>query len=549
MLKMTQTRATSGCVIISSMSNPVEDLKIKHGTLEVWSHIEEASKIGFSAVDPERVPLFKWFGIYGQKPNEEGNFMMRIKIPGGRLTITQLEKVNEIAERYARGIADITTRQAIQLHWIRIENIPTILKELASVGMDTAGGCGDILRNVTGCPLAGLLPDEIFDATPELISIDKFFTRNKDFSNLPRKYKMSVTGCSTWCSQPDINCISLVGVKHPSKGELGFTLKVGGGLSTKPMISKNFPVFIKREQAQAVTIAATTVYRDHGFRDKRAKSRIKFLVDEWGVEKFLDELEKVLGYKLERVPMIRTMDTGVPEYFPSPEVSHHDHLGISRLRNGNYAVGVAFISGRSHSPDLGNIAKLVRRYTENGEVRTTNKQNLIIVNVPEENLENLCTEAKVLGLKIEHSAFYRLGVACTGTEFCNLAIVETKSKAKNLLNYLNDRFPDMQEQLMISVTGCPNNCAQYSIADIGLVGCKVKGDDSGEMQDAFRIFLGGRLCNNAQFGKPLEGRFLHKDIEITLSTLLEYYLNNKKETEVFRDFIDRVGIDTIQVAL
>ena len=528
------------------MPNPVEDLKIKHGTLEVWSHIEEASKIGFSAVDPERVPLFKWFGIYGQKPNADGYFMMRVKIPGGKLSIVQLEKLDELTDRYARGVADITTRQAIQWHWLRIEDIPTILTELASVGMDTAGGCGDILRNVTGCPLAGLLEDEIFDASSELISIDKFFTRNKDFSNLPRKYKMSVTGCATWCSQPDINCISLVGVKHPKTGKRGFTLKVGGGLSTKPMIAQNFPVFIKREQAQEVAIAATTVYRDHGFRDKRAQSRIKFLINDWGVDKFLDEVEKNLGYKLERVPVTRTMTTGALEYFPSPEVSHHDHLGITKLKNGNYAVGVAFISGRSYSPDLGNIASLLRKYTVNGEVRTTNKQNLIIVNVPEANLEKLCSEARTMGLKIEHSSFSRLGVACTGTEFCNLAIVETKTKAKKLFNYLDSKFPGMQEQLMISVTGCPNNCAQYSIADIGLVGCKVKDEATAEMKDAFRIFLGGRLCNNAQFAKALDGRFLHEEIEITIGSLLEYYLNNKSNSEAFRDFVDRIGMETIQ---
>jgi sulfite reductase beta subunit-like hemoprotein len=335
-------------------------------------------------------------------------------------------------------------------------------------------------------------------------------------------------------------------VKHPKTAERGFTLKVGGGLSTKPMIAKNFPVFIKREQAQEVAIAATIVYREHGFRDKRAQSRIKFLIDNWGVEKFLDELEVNLGYKLERVPALRTMDTGALEYFPSPEVSHHDHLGITKLRNGNYAVGVAFISGRSHSPDLKNVASLLRKYTTNGEVRTTNKQNLIIVNVAENKLESLCTEARTMGLKIEHSSFSRLGVACTGTEFCNLAIVETKTKAKNLFNYLNSEFPDMQEQLMISVTGCPNNCAQYSIADIGLVGCKVKDEASGEMQDAFRIFLGGRLCNNAQFGKPLDGRFLHKNIEITLKNLLRYYLTNKLNNENFRSFVDRLSVETIQ---
>ena len=241
------------------MSRTIEDLKTEVGGLEVWSHIEEASKLGFSAVDQELVPLFKWYGVYAQKPNAEGFFMIRIKIPGGRLTVKQLLKLNDLTNRYGRGVADITTRQAIQLHWIRIEDIPQILAELKEVGMDTAGGCGDILRNVTGCPLAGLIEDEVFDATKELIDIDNFFTRNKDFSNLPRKYKMSVTGCSTWCSQPDINCISLVGVIHPNSQQEGFTLKLGGGLSTKPIIAKNFPVFIKREEAKAVTVAATTV--------------------------------------------------------------------------------------------------------------------------------------------------------------------------------------------------------------------------------------------------------------------------------------------------
>lgn len=529
------------------MSNPVEELKAKHGTLEVWSHIEEASKIGFSAVNQELVSLFKWYGIYAQKPKEQGYFMMRIKIPGGKLTLKQLRKLDELAQKYAHGVADITTRQAIQFHWLTIQDIPTIVKELQTVGMDVAGGCGDVLRNVTGCPLAGLIDDEIFDASKELFEIDSYFCRNPEFSNLPRKYKMSVTGCSTWCSQPDINCIALVGVKHPKTQELGFTLKVGGGLSTKPMISKNFPVFIKRDQAKVVAKAATTVYRDHGFRDKRTVSRIKFLIDSWGVDKFLAQMEEILGYKLERVETINTMETGALEYYPSPKSSHHDHLGITKLKNGLYAVGVAFISGRSFSPDLTNVANLIEKYTSNGEVRTTNKQNLIIVNVPEANLEALCKEANSLGLKVEHSAFTRLGVACTGTEFCNLAIVETKVRAKALFDYLDKEFPGLQDQIMISVTGCPNNCAQYSIADIGLVGCKVR-NESGEMEDAFRIFLGGRLGYNAQFGKALEGRFLHKDIHLTIKNLLKYYLNNRRESEVFRDFVDRTGPEALLAA-
>jgi ferredoxin-nitrite reductase len=514
------------------MATDIEILKQEIDGLDVWAHIEAAAKIGFSAVDQRLVPLFKWYGIYAQKPKEDGFFMLRIKIPGGKLNAQQLKTIQAISNEFADGICDITTRQAIQLHFIKIENIPTILHRLSLVGMDTAGGCGDILRNVTGCPLAGLVADEIFDASKELFEIDDFFCRNKDFSNLPRKYKMSVTGCATRCSQPDINCASLIAVEH--KGSTGFALKVGGGLSTKPMIAKDFPVFIKRTQAKAVIEAVTSVYRDFGFRDKRHKARIKFLIEDWGVEKFLDKVEEYLGYKLERVK----------ETFTNPEVSHHDHMGITKLKNGNYAVGIAFVSGRARNPDLVNIAKLIEDFTDNGEARTTNKQNLIIVNVPQEKLNALLESAKAFGFNVEHSAFTRLGVACTGTEFCNLAIVETKQRAKELFDFLDKEFPNFQEELMISVTGCPNNCAQYSIADIGLVGCKVKVKDIA--QDAFRIFLGGRLGNNAQFGKALEKRFLHQNIHSTLANLMQFYFTQKQEKENFRNFVDRIGIENIE---
>jgi ferredoxin-nitrite reductase len=527
------------------MANSIEDLKAKIDGLDVWDHIESASKIGFSAVNQELVPLFKWYGIYAQKPKEDGYFMLRIKIPGGILTSKQAETLSELAEKFALGVIDITTRQAVQMHWIRIENIPEILNTLKQVGMDTAGGCGDILRNVTGCPLAGLTSDEVFDASDDLKKIDSFFVRNRDFSNLPRKYKMSVTGCKTWCSQPDINCVSLVGVKHSTREEFGYTLKVGGGLSTKPIIAKNFPVFIPQKKALETIIAVTTVYRDNGFRDKRHHSRLKFLVEDWGVEKFTQAVETVLGYKLEKVTALKTMKTGAVEYFPSPETSHHDHLGITKLKNGLYAVGIAFTSGRTKCPDLKNIAQLAESFSVNGEIRTTNKQNLIITNIPEANLNKVLETAQGMGLKTQYSPFTKLGVACTGTEFCNLAIVETKAKASEIFEYLNFQFPNFDEELMISVTGCPNNCAQYSVADIGLVGCKTK-DENGNMQDAFRIFLGGRLGNEAQFGKALDGRFLHQHIHRDLEKILNFYIETKKPKENFRNFIDRNGIENLQ---
>lgn len=526
------------------MQNTIEDLKKQVDGLDVYEHILEASKAGYGAVNKELIPLFKWYGVYAQKPNEQGYFMMRVKVPGGKLNSSQLRKLHDLAQRYARGVLDITTRQAVQMHWLRIENIPTIINELIEVGLDTAGACGDITRNITGCPLAGLTDEEVLDASPELMAVEKFMNRNKDFSNLPRKYKMSITGCSTWCSQPDINCLSLVGVTHTKTGEKGFTLKVGGGLSTKPIIAKNFPVFIRRDQALDVVKAVSVVYRDNGFRDKRANARIKILVEAWGVEKFLEETEKVLAYKLERIPLLRTMNTGAKEYFPSPKVSHNDHLGITKLNNGKYALGLAFISGRSRDDDFLNIANLMDKYGENAELRTTNKQNAIIVNIPEENLEAIQQESRKLGLKTEHSAFTRLGVACTGTEFCNLAIVETKARAKELFDYLDSKFPDFQDQLMISVTGCPNNCAQYAVADIGLVGCKMK-NEAGEMEDAFRIFLGGRLGDEAQFGKALEGRYFHKDIHLVLEKILEDYFSSRLQNEKFTNYLDRVKLKVL----
>ena len=516
------------------MANAIEDLKKKVDGLDVWQHIQDAAKVGFEAVDQELVPLFKWYGIYAQKPKEDGYFMMRVKIPGGKLTSAQLRKLDELSQRFSDSISDITTRQAIQWHWLKIEDIPTILDELASVGMDTAGGCGDILRNVTGCPLAGLTKDEVFDATEELLDIDKFFTRNRDFSNLPRKYKMSVMACKTRCSQPDINCVSLLGVEHPTTKELGFSLKVGGGLSTKPMIAKDFPIFIPRTKAREVIKAVTTIYRDNGFRDKRHKARLKFLVEEWGVEKFLEELEKELGYELEKLPAC----------FANPKINHHDHMGITELKNGHYAVGIAFISGRTKKPDLTNIAELIDKYCKDGEARNTNKQNLIVTNVPKVKLESFLAEAKAMGLKVEESAFTKLGVACTGTEYCNLAIVETKQRAKELFTYLDNKFPNFQEELMVSVTGCPNNCAQYSIADIGLVGCKIKIDD--KPHDGFRIFLGGRLGDNAQFGKALEKRYLHDNIHTSLEHLFSYYFSHKNTEENFSSFVDRIGTKEIE---
>ena len=506
-----------------------ERLKLEKDALEVIHELGNFARDGFASIPEDDFERLKWFGIYRQKPKDAGYFMLRLKVPGGALNGAQAIKVSELAERYARGFCDITTRQTIQMHWLRVEDLPTILEELDAVGVTTSGACGDDTRNVGGCPLAGVLHDEIIDATPQLLEVSRGLTDNREFSNLPRKYKVTVSGCCEQCAQPDINCVGVFGLRRGN--EVGYGIKVGGGLSAAPHLAQTMPVFLRPEQVWPVVRAITVVFRDQGYRLKRNRARFKFLVADWGVERVLEEVESVLGYPLER-----------HTEFTPPADPETDHLGvIAQKQPGLHAVGVSFAGGRVRHGTLAACGGLAQRYAAPGldTVRLTNKQNLILLNVPAANLPRLLRDLDAAGLVYQPSNFRRGCVACTGIEFCNLAIAETKNRMIRLVEQLEANSGWYQDKIRVHFSGCPSSCGQHQVADLGFRGARTK-LPSGEQVDAFDLFIGGRLGEGARFNELLKGKILASEVHVVIDKLLRFYdANRRGADEPFAKFFDR----------
>ena len=483
-----------------------DGLNVRQRILDIYS------KYGFDSIDPADLRgRFRWYGLYTQRrPGIDGGktavlepeelddryFMLRIRIDGGQLDHRQLTTIADISRRYARGTADVTDRQNIQLHWIEIESVPAIWDALESVGLSTTEACGDTPRVILGCPLAGLDSDEIIDATPEIAAIGEQYIGDSAFSNLPRKFKSSISGCAAQCAIHEINDIAFVGVLNEA-GETGYDLWVGGGLSTNPMIGRRLGAFVRPGQVPEVWAGVAGLFRDYGYRRLRHRARIKFLVADWGPEKFREVLEKeYLGYAL-------------PDG-PAPAAPRHgirDHVGVHQQRDGNYYVGFAPTVGRLSADALDVIAELAARYGS-GRVRTTTEQKMVILDVPPERTEELVAELDQAGLPARPSAFRRHTMACTGIEFCKLAIVETKARAADLIAELERRLPDFSTPVTINVNGCPNSCARIQTADIGLKGSLVTGPD-GTQVEGFQVHLGGSLNggdgSGSGFGRKLRG--------------------------------------------
>jgi sulfite reductase (ferredoxin) len=474
--------------------------------------IDIYSKYGFDSIDPADLRgRFRWYGLYTQRrPGIDGGktavlepeelddryFMLRVRIDGGRLSNDQLRVIAYISRRYARGTADVTDRQNIQLHWIEIENVPDIWEALESVGLSTTEACGDTPRVILGCPLAGIDADEIIDGTPEIAAIAEQYIGDTAFSNLPRKFKSAISGCPAQCAIHEINDIAFVGVVKPD-GETGYDLWVGGGLSTNPMIGKRLGAFVRPGQVAEVWAGVTGLFRDYGYRRLRHRARIKFLVADWGPEKFREVLEKeYLGYALPDGP--------APD---APRDGIRDHVGVHPQRDGNYYVGFAPVVGRLSADALDVIADLAARYGS-GRVHTTTEQKMVILDVPSERTEDLVAELDAAGLPARPSAFRRHTMACTGIEFCKLAIVETKARAADLISELERRLPGFDAPVTINVNGCPNSCARIQTADIGLKGSLVTGPD-GQQVEGFQVHLGGSLSggdgSGSGFGRKVRG--------------------------------------------
>ncbi len=514
-----------------------ERLKLEKDGLDVIRDLDRFAKEGFQSIPDDDFERLKWFGVYRQKPKESGYFMLRTKVPGGQITGLQAIKMSSIADRFAHGFCDITTRQTIQFHWLRIEDMPQIFAELASVGIITSGACGDDTRNITGCPVAGIDPEEIIDATPQLLEVSNRLTNNRAYSNLPRKYKISIGGCHIHCTQPDINCLGVFGMRRGN--EVGYGVKVGGGLSASPHLAQVMPVFLQPNEVGDVVEAITGVYRDHGFRHKRTHARFKFLVADWGAERITAEVESVLGRKLTR-----------HTEFEFPKDQETDHLGIRPQKQaGLYYVGVCFAGGRLREGQLAALGCVALRHATPGldALRLTNKQNCILLNIPEANLDALKSDLDEHGFVYEPTNFREGCVSCTGIEFCNLAIAETKNRMITLVSQLEEQCAHHTGKIRIHFSGCPSSCGQHQTADIGFRGARTK--IGGVQVDAFDMFIGGRLGQNRRFNELLKGKIPATEVHLAVDKVLRFYGEKKVNGETFAEFCDRVPKEEIATCL
>jgi sulfite reductase (ferredoxin) len=547
---MTQASPPKETTVKETKAQKSERLKLEKNPWSAFDEIRRFAAEGRGSVLPEWASLyFKWWGIYTQGDGAgalggtagEGKtseyFMLRIPVSNGILSSKQLAAIAEIAQRHGRNLADITVRQAIQLHWLTIESLPEIIERLDAVGLSPRGACGDVVRNVTGCPLAGLAADQVFDASPIALAVARVLAGNAEFYNLPRKFKISVTGCSSWCSYPEINDIGLSPVRRGK--QVGFSVRVGGGLSADPHLGVRLDAFVHPEQAVQVVTAIATIFREQqGLRENRDRARLKhlFLREGWTAEKFLNELQLRLPFRL---------DPGVEEAMP-PDVLR-DHVGVHRQRQADlYYVGAAVLRGRLSGDQLAAAAKLAERYGS-GELRTTVMQNLLFVNVPKRNVGALVSELGAIDLKVEGSQFWRGAIACTGTEFCKLAITETKGFARWLVEEMEARLPEFDQQLKLHVTGCPNSCGQHWIADVGIEGKKIKHD--GALVDAYYFCVGGSAGGNAAIARPVGYRCAATLVPDSLERLLRGYLEDRSSNESLRAFLTRQSNDHLRALL
>jgi sulfite reductase (ferredoxin) len=522
----------------------VERLKRSKNPWEGLDEIRRFAREGFSSIPPEWIgTYFRWWGVYTQGDgagvtggqNGEGRalqcFMVRIRIPNGLLRSEQLRTIADLTRRYAHGIADITVRQNIQLHWVTIEALPEVFEALAKVGLNTMSACGDVTRNVTGCPVAGVDADEICDASPLALEASQMLAGNGDFYNLPRKFKISITGCRVWCPYPEINDVGLTAITRIVRGapEVGFSLRVAGGLSTEPYLGARLNAFVRWGQVLPTLKGIAELFRDSNvLREHRERARLKFLFlrHGWTADSFSEELQRRVGFQF---------DEAVEEKPPAD--TYRDHVGIHSQKQPGYCyVGAVALRGRITAEQMDVAADLAERFAS-GELRTTNMQNLLIVNVPQINAEALAKELDAIGLKVGGSSFWRGTVACSGTEFCKLAITETKSFSRWLVEELEERLPGFDQHLKLHVTGCPNSCGQHWIADIGIDGKKMKVD--GQLIDAYYFCVGGALGLYQATARPVGYRCLATEVPDAIERLLRQYLGERETTENLRQFFAR----------
>jgi sulfite reductase (ferredoxin) len=523
--------------------NKNEQSKKDDDPLNVQARIEHIySKRGFASIDPADLRgRFRWLGLYTQRaPGFDGGktamleeeelddefFMMRVRSDGALLSPAAVRTLGTIGQEFARDTADVTDRENIQYHWIRVEDVPEIWRRLEEVGLSTLEACGDSPRPFLGSPVAGVAADEIIDGSTALAEIKERILGNPAYSNLPRKFKTALTGHPSHDVCPETNDVSFVGTVHPEHGP-GFDLWVGGGLSTNPMLAQKLGVWIPLEEVADAWEGVAAIFRDYGYRRLRSRARLKFLVADWGVAKFREVLEnEYLGREL--------VSCDSP---PSPK-GHRDHIGVHDQRDGRKYVGVAPTAGRVSGTLLVQLADLMDELGVEG-ARLTPYQKIVLIGVEADVVDTLLDRLDEIGLSGRPSGFRRHTMACTGIEFCKLAIVDTKDRARDLVAELERRFPDLEAPVTINVNGCPNACARTQVADIGLKGQLVM-DGEGRQVEGFQVHLGGATGLGANFGRKLRAhKVTSAGLDDYVSALVTNFLAERTGDEAFADWVAR----------
>ena len=528
--------------------NHDEEIKQASPVLDVKQRvIDTYSKGGFDSIDREDLyPRFKWLGLYTQRKQNLGGeftgednkvledkyFMMRIRFDGGICSTAQARAVGELSRDYARSTVDLTDRQNIQFHWVRIEDVPAIWEKLEANGLNTWDACGDVPRVILGSPVAGIAKDEIIDATPAIRQIQEIVTA-EEFQNLPRKFKSAISGNARQDVVHEINDLAFIGVEHPELGP-GFECYVGGGLSTNPMLAQSLGAFVTLEQVPDVWANVVRIFRDYGYRRLRNRARLKFLVAEWGVEKFRQILEEdYLGYRLPDGP-----------HAPNNLVDR-DHIGVHEQKDGNLYIGVKPTLGHMSGEQLIALADLAEKYGVT-DLRFTPFKEVLLLGVAPDTAANLQADLEEMGLYSKPSEFRRGLLSCTGLEYCKLAHVTTKSRAIELADELEERFGDLDSPITISLNGCPNACARHQVSDIGLKGQMVD-NGHGEKVEGFQVHLGGTIGEGANFGRKLRGhKVLSSELTEYVARVVQRFVDKREGAETFRDWVARADEEDLR---
>jgi ferredoxin-nitrite reductase len=511
--------------------NTVERIKLDKAPLGIRDELPALIAGGYEALPEEDIVRLQWWGLYHDKP-KIGTFMLRVKIPNGVLTPARLRTIGEVSNRYGRGDAELTTRQCVQLHWLELASLPDVFADLEASGVTSAGGCGDTVRNITGCPVSGIAADELFDSTPVVDSATETYYGNPEWANLPRKHKYSIASCPDRCNAPEINCISLVGVLN--EGREGYAVQVGGGLASVPRIARDMGVFVPKEEAVEILGATTTVWsEDLKYRMSRVKARMKFMVDDIGADGMRERVEAKLGRTLERFEL------------PPIDAQPSAHIGVhAQKQDGLSYIGVPVQLGLTSGDQLIVVADLVDSL--GGDIRLTRQQNLIVTGVPNEQVDAVLAQLDELGLPLTTNEIWANSIACTGEPHCNFSVGQTKDRLGELLAHLEATFGAAVSELRLHLDGCPHACAQHWVGDLGFQATTGK-DAEGQRISAYDIFVRGSLGPAPEIGRSLFRRVASEQLEPAVEGIVRGWLAQREKNETFTAFQRRLSDDELGV--